>query len=102
MLTIQNVNVYDLVPSVLASGYAMRTNPLEKPLDSYTEDSEIFVDIYAEILNVDYGDLENSLKSAGNTRGILYKISDRHRAASKNVNIFNIQANVLVEDKKIP
>ena len=68
----------------------------------YTEDSEIFVDIYAEILNVDYGDLENSLKSAGNTRGILYKISDRHRAASKNVNIFNIQANVLVEDKKIP
>ena len=46
--------------------------------------------------------MENSLKSAGNTRGILYKISERHRAASKNVNIFNIQANVLVEDKKIP
>ena len=42
MLTIQNINVYDLVPSVLASGYAMRTDPLDKPLDSYTEDSEEF------------------------------------------------------------
>ena len=42
MLTVQNVNVYDLVPSVLASGYAMRTDPLEKPLDSYTEESEEF------------------------------------------------------------
>ena len=42
MLTVQNVNVYDLIPSVLASGYAMRTDPLEKPLDSYTEDSEEF------------------------------------------------------------
>ena len=42
MLTVQNVKVYDLIPSVLASGYAMRTSPLEKPLDSYTEDSEEF------------------------------------------------------------
>ena len=42
MLEINNVKVYDLIPSVLASGYAMRTSPFEKPLDSYTEDSEEF------------------------------------------------------------
>ena len=42
MLEINNIKVYDLIPSVLASGYAMRTDPLEKPLDSYTEDSEEF------------------------------------------------------------
>ena len=42
MLTVQNVKIYDLIPSVLASGYAMRTSPFEKPLDSYTEDSEEF------------------------------------------------------------
>ena len=41
MLTAQNINVHDLVPSVLASEYAMRTHPLDKPLDSYTENSAL-------------------------------------------------------------
>ena len=42
MLEISNVKVYDLVPSVLASGYAMMTEPYSKPLEEYTEDSEEF------------------------------------------------------------
>lgn len=42
MLEINNVKVYDLVPSVLASGYAMMTEQYSKPLEEYTEDSEEF------------------------------------------------------------
>jgi hypothetical protein len=42
MLEITNIKVSNLIESVLASGYAMMTEPYNKPLDKYTKNSEEF------------------------------------------------------------
>lgn len=42
MLEVSNLQVYDLVPSVLASGYAMMVDTYVKPLSEYTEDDIAF------------------------------------------------------------
>ena len=58
---------------------------------------EVFLDIYAEILQVDYRDVLNNVnpdpnKNADLLKNMIYRISDHYRHMAKTVNVFNVHA----------
>lgn len=63
MLEVSNVVVSGLVESVLASGYAMMTEPYNKPLSEYTEDSEEFKKGLVRITKLNHASLNTKIKS---------------------------------------
>lgn len=58
---------------------------------------EVFLDIYAEILQVDYRDVLNNVNPDPNKnpdllKNMIYRISDHYRHMAKTVNVFNVHA----------
>lgn len=83
--------------------YRERYKSLRKNNDSlYTQakeiyNDEVFLDIYAEILQVDYRDVLNNVnpdpnKNADILKNMIYRISDHYRHMAKTVNVFNVHA----------
>ena len=83
--------------------YREKYKNLRKNNDSlYTQakeiyNDEVFLDIYAEILQVDYRDVLNNVnpdpnKNADLLKNMLYRISDHYRHMAKTVNVFNVHA----------
>ena len=83
--------------------YREKYKNLRKNNDSlYTQakeiyNDEVFLDIYAEILQVDYRDVLNNVnpdpnKNADLLKNMIYRISDHYRHMAKTVNVFNVHA----------
>ena len=83
--------------------YREKYKNLRKNNDSlYTKakeiyNDEVFLDIYAEILQVDYRDVLNNVnpdpnKNADLLKNMIYRISDHYRHMAKTVNVFNVHA----------
>lgn len=83
--------------------YREKYKNLRKNNDSlYTKakeiyNDEVFLDIYAEILQVDYRDVLNNVnpdptKNPDLLKNMIYRISDHYRHMAKTVNVFNVHA----------
>ena len=83
--------------------YREKYKNLRKNNDSlYTQakeiyNDEVFLDIYAEILQVDHRDVLNNVnpdpnKNADLLKNMIYRISDHYRHMAKTVNVFNVHA----------
>lgn len=83
--------------------YREKYKNLRKNNDSlYTQakeiyNDEVFLDIYAEILQVDYRDVLNNVnpdpsKNPDLLKNMIYRISDHYRHMAKTVNVFNVHA----------